>query len=105
MRYTEYHNGIAVIKDKLWIKNAMRQLAKWEDLKECGKLIELPCRPGDEIYIVTNSGVIERKVITISFTKKGTQIITEDKRGDVAFCYAAEFGRTIFTDKDTAVFI
>lgn len=105
MRYTEYHNGIAVIKEKLWLKNAMRQLAYWEDLKDTGKLAELPCRPDDKVYIITDSGVVERKVIAIYLTSKATQIIIVDKRGDAEFRYDFEFGKTMFTNKEIAIFI
>lgn len=34
MRYTEYHNGVAVIKDKALLKEAMAKLAKYEDAVE-----------------------------------------------------------------------
>lgn len=37
MRYTEYHNGVAVIKDKTLLKNAMAKLAKYEDAEEESK--------------------------------------------------------------------
>ena len=40
MRYTEYHNGVAVIKDKNLLKEAMKKLAKYEDA-ENAKDIEI----------------------------------------------------------------
>lgn len=42
MRYTEYHEGVAVIKDKALHKEAMRKLAAYEDAEEAGKLILVP---------------------------------------------------------------
>ena len=36
MRYTEYHGGVAVIKDKNKHKEAMEKLAKVEDAEETG---------------------------------------------------------------------
>lgn len=33
MRYTEYHNGVAVIRDKSKHKEAMEKLAAYEDLE------------------------------------------------------------------------
>lgn len=39
MRYTEYHNGVAVIKDKTLLKNAMAKLAKYEDAEDKRKAI------------------------------------------------------------------
>lgn len=32
MRYTEYHAGVAVIKDKALLPQAMEKLAKFEDM-------------------------------------------------------------------------
>lgn len=37
-RYTEYHCGKAVIKDKTKLSEAMEKLARLEDLEEQGKL-------------------------------------------------------------------
>lgn len=34
MRYTEYHDGVAVIKDKALLKDTMAKLAKIEDEEE-----------------------------------------------------------------------
>lgn len=39
MRYTEYHAGVAVIKDKALLKEAMQKLATLEDLEEQRKLL------------------------------------------------------------------
>lgn len=37
MRYTEYHDGVAVIKDKSLMKEAMQKLAKYEDAEDENK--------------------------------------------------------------------
>lgn len=39
MRYTEYHAGVAVIKDKALLKEAMQKLAELEDLEEQRRLL------------------------------------------------------------------
>ena len=39
MRYTEYHAGVAVIKDKALLKEAMQKLAVLEDLEEQKRLL------------------------------------------------------------------
>lgn len=41
-RLTEYHCGVAVIKDKNKLKDAMQKLANYEDLEEQGLLLKLP---------------------------------------------------------------
>ena len=42
MRYTEYHTGVAVIKDKALLKEAMQKLAVLEDAEEQGRLHVYP---------------------------------------------------------------
>lgn len=37
MRYTEYHNGVAVIRDKSKHKEAMEKFAAYEDLENYDK--------------------------------------------------------------------
>lgn len=50
MRYTKYHNGIAVIKDKALHKEAMAELAKYEDAKEKTNMTN-----ADKIRAMSNS--------------------------------------------------
>lgn len=58
MRYTEYHAGKAVIKDKNKLSEAMEKLARYEDAEDTnvpGKWI--PCSeklPEDESYILVS---------------------------------------------------
>lgn len=56
MRYTEYHAGKAVIKDKNKLSEAMEKLASYEDAEEKDKLGQwIPCSerlPEEEEYIL-----------------------------------------------------
>lgn len=58
MRYTEYHAGKAVIKDKNLLSEAMEMLAKLEDAKDTNvlsKWIPISERlPEDESYILVS---------------------------------------------------
>lgn len=56
MRYTEYHAGKAVIKDKSLLPQAMEKLAKFEDMDRipeicCDEYCKYParCRSQDEM--------------------------------------------------------
>ena len=41
---------------------AMEKLADYEDLEEQGRLIKLPCKVGDTVYLIKNSEkIVERK--------------------------------------------
>ena len=56
MRYTEYHAGKAVIKDKNLLSEAMEKLAKLEDAEDTNVLSKwIPCSerlPEEEEYIL-----------------------------------------------------
>lgn len=56
MRYTEYHAGKAVIKDKNKLSAAMEKLARYEDAEEKDRLGQwIPCSeklPEEEEYIL-----------------------------------------------------
>ena len=58
MRYTEYHAGKAVIKDKSLLSEAMEKLARYEDAEEKDRLGQwIPCSeklPEDESYILVS---------------------------------------------------
>lgn len=58
MRYTEYHAGKAVIKDKNKLSEAMEKLARYEDAEEKDRLGQwIPCSeklPEDESYILVS---------------------------------------------------
>ena len=58
MRYTEYHAGKAVIKDKNKLSEAMEKLARYEDAAEKDRLGQwIPCSeklPEDESYILVS---------------------------------------------------
>ena len=58
MRYTEYHAGKAVIKDRSLLADAMEKLARYEDAEEndrLGQWIPISERlPEDESYILVS---------------------------------------------------
>lgn len=73
-RLTERHCGVAVIKDKNKLKEAMEKLAAYEEAEE--QHIE----PGNTLYIVLTQEkkVISKKVLKIDLGKKNDRIIFTD---------------------------
>lgn len=80
MRYTEYHAGKAVIKDKNKLAEAMEKLAEFEEKEKCGEWLDaielakiaialqsqkwIPCserQPEDEGYILVSFELEEVK--------------------------------------------
>lgn len=67
VRYTEYHCGKAVIKDKALLSAAMQKLASYEDAEECADFpffknpkMELP-KIGESVAVIgkTKAGYIK----------------------------------------------
>ena len=93
MRYTEYHAGKAVIKDKNKLAEAMEKLAEFEEKEKCGEWIDaielakiaialqsqkwIPCSerlPKNEEYVLVsfeNEGVTIPDIATYEVDKQG----------------------------------
>lgn len=111
MRYTEYHSGVAVIKDKNLLKEAMEKLARYEDAEEQGRLVELPCAVNDILYtlISTESGGIIRKSqvkeIKLKHRPFGDSVFMLEqvgRRGILFKYYESDFGESVFYTQEEA---
>lgn len=74
MRYTEYHAGKAVIKDKNKLSEAMEKLARYEDAEEKDRLGQwIPCSerlPKDRQIVVADiECVIEDRMCIFAYFK------------------------------------
>ena len=71
-RLTERHCGVAVVKNKSKLKEAMEKLAEYEEAEDQGLLLKLPCKVGDECYVsnATFKRVFEVYCISISKDKE-----------------------------------
>ena len=71
MRYTKYHAGKAVIKDKNKLSEAMEKLARLEDAEEKDRLCQwIPCSermPVESGTYVVNA--IENHMVHVTFAK------------------------------------
>lgn len=79
---------------------AMKRLAHYEDLEDQGRLMELPCKVGDIVWIIRNYRGIKRAqqgtIYEMYFTKEMKLMIT------VKYIGRGEFGKTVFTNKEEA---
>ena len=114
-------------KNPLWINNEMwlnacepddeeieaiyRRLKDYEDLEEQGRLVKLPCKVRDIIYVVTPGceTVKECKVITVNYSNTTTSgnvfyvetLPTTGSRAVIGF-YNKDIGKTVFFTKSAA---
>lgn len=86
---------------------ATQKLAHYEDLEEQGRLIELPCKIGDTVYVVEDWGyrkeIKEREigVITLKGINDFSKEFWEDVYGGI-FGNFSDIGKTVFITKAEA---
>ena len=51
---------------------AMEKLADYEDAEEQGRLVKLPCKVGDTVYVPTRNFISELRIFHISISKNNT---------------------------------
>ena len=52
--------------------NVLQKLADYEDLEEQGRLVKLPCKVGDTVYVPTRNFISELRIFQISISKNNT---------------------------------
>ena len=118
------------IDDELWesacepdceeIDAVYRKLKEYEDLEEQGRLVKLPCKVGDVVYVVTSpfnvfddieydenmkDEVYESYVSSATFYKSGEQYRIYAKATNHfigAYFRECDFGKTVFLTKSEA---
>ena len=88
-----------------YISDALKKLADYEDLEEQGRLVKLPCKVGNTVYVISMGKIISLVVEEIStFYVKNEKIINvKCKNADIFRNYIErEFGRVVFLTKEEA---
>lgn len=85
---------------------AMEKLAEYEDLEEKGKLLKLPCKVGDEIFIpIDFQGKVHHGVIIgVEYSKTRKSFVAVVRTDDNFLCYEKfeDFGKTAFLNRNQA---
>ena len=89
----------------MYISDALKKLADYEDLEEQGRLVKLPCKVGDTVYGISMGKIINLTVNEISiFCMKDEKIINAKCQSNDEFrnYVEREFGKTVFLTKSEA---
>ena len=119
--FSDVRGLIALFYRSLWAMANLREtLKKYEDLEEQGKLVKLPCKVGDTVYVVTSpfnvfddieydenmkDEVYESYVSSVSFYECGEQYRIYAKATNHfigAYFRECDFGKTVFLTKSEA---
>ena len=90
----------------------LKELQKYKDLEEQGRLIELPCKIGDTVYYINTHNrlslfkntVYEAKVARFVTTRYGTSIVIQirNEYGCTELYSEDNYNKTVFLTKEEA---
>lgn len=90
---------------QLCLNALINKLATYEDTEEQGKLVILPCKVGDALF-VTDEGTIlpaVRMVESITWWDGKISILAVNEHtGSTYRCFAEDFGETVFLTREEA---
>lgn len=111
-RLTKRIDNVPDGESGVWVKehdyvSAAEKLAEYEDLEEQGRLISLPCKVGDVVYVKMESycktHYVEAEVKDfVHFISCGFCIVVTSKYFDKQNIPFSEFGKTVFLTKSEA---
>lgn len=90
-------------KEMEYINFALNECKKYKDLEDEGRLIKLPCKVGDEVYVLRKDKIIEKgEIICISKHRYATMlnIYFGDRRETTI--NIDDFGRLVFLTREEA---
>lgn len=111
-RLTERIDNVPDGESGVWVKNhdyvsVAEKLADYEDLEEQGRLLKLPCKVGNTLYVKLASYCEEKyaeaKVRDFThFISCGFCVVVTSKHFDKQNIPFTEFGKTVFLTKSEA---
>ena len=88
------------------LEESTDKLAEYEDLEEQGRLLKLPCKSGDTIWLVGDKYTLDYKVSGFAIDSSGISIIFFEKEIDGKMHTRSidytEIGKTAFLTKEEA---
>lgn len=93
----------------VYISDALKKLADYEDLEEQGRLVKLPCKVGDVVYFVHHDRVISSEVLSVKYHAEAEnhgvfirERLTIDVEGVSAEIDFGNIGKTVFLTEPEA---
>ena len=80
------------------ISDVIDKLAKYEDLEEQGRLIKLPCKVGDTVYVIVGKNISVQKIQRATIDSEMKIEFCTKRRGFALF----NIGKTVFLTKSEA---
>ena len=81
-----------------YIRDALKKLADYEDLEEQGRLVKLPCKVGDAVYVIVGKNISVQKIQRAKIDSEMKIEFCTKRRGFALF----DIGKTVFLTKSEA---
>jgi hypothetical protein len=81
-----------------WYKKAIEKLKRYEDLEEQGRLVKLPCKVGNTVYVIVGKNISAQKIQRATIDSEGKIEFCTKRRGFALF----DIGKTVFLTKPEA---
>lgn len=95
------------VKDPgIWMEKSRKKLAEYETAEEEGRLVVLPCKVGDTVYLPIDfqNKIYTGKIEGFEYAKMRDMWFAKIRTDDLGACYEAfdDFGKTFFLDIEDA---
>lgn len=94
-------------KDALmaYIRKLEKDLGRYKDAEEQGRLVVLPCKVGDTLFVTDERTFLPARRTVESVTWRNGEISVlarNDRTGYAYFCKGSDFGKTVFLSREEA---
>ena len=97
--FSDIRGLISLFYRNLWAMANLREtLKKYEDLEEQGRLIKLPCKVGDTVYVIVGKNISVQKIQRATIDSEMKIEFCTKRRGFALF----NIGKTVFLTKSEA---
>lgn len=80
------------------VEDMVKKLADYENLEEQGRLIKLPCKVGDTVYVIVGKNISAQKIQRATIDSEMKIEFCTKRRGFALF----DVGKTVFLTKSEA---
>lgn len=78
--------------------NVLQKLTEYEDLEEQGRLLKLPCKVGDTVYVIVGKNISAQKIQRATIDSERKIEFCTKRRGFTLF----DIGKAVFLTKSEA---
>lgn len=84
-------------------RTRMAKMLRWEEAEQEGRLVVLPCKEGDKVYVLLIGRVISVEITSVNLDGKGTPLFWAIHEPRLMYAFRPEdIGKTVFLTREEA---